>query len=108
MQVPASCGRAAQRRDARRPTLTTTTVPYGPERHEPLAGGAIRALEQLAQAGLVHKCRDCRSLVARLAARQVAALAGRRHGATAFLAWPACGGTAAAAGRPGFPTPDCL
>jgi hypothetical protein len=112
--------------------LKTSTVLYGPERHEPLAGdawseaaaraaierwvavaltdfdpargwrahpredggppgeplcelyggagGAIWALEHLAEAGAVHKRWDFRSFVAGLAAQQVAALADSRHG----------------------------
>jgi len=117
--------------------LTTSTVLYGPERHEPLvgnawnedaaraaiqrwvdvaladfdpargwrahpredggppgeplcevyggAGGAIWALEHLAEAGAVHKRWDFRSFVAGLAAQQVAALADSQHGTAAFL-----------------------
>ena len=117
--------------------MTTSTVLYGPERHEPLvgnawnedaaraaiqrwvdvaladfdpargwrahpredggppgeplcevyggAGGAIWALEHLAEAGAVHKRWDFRSFVAGLAAQQVAALADSQHGTAAFL-----------------------
>jgi hypothetical protein len=117
--------------------LTTSTVLYGPERHEPLAGetwsegaaraaierwvaaaltdfepergwrahpredggppgeplcelyggagGAIWALEHLAQAGAVHKRWDFRGFVARLAEQQVAALADSQHGTASFL-----------------------
>ena len=49
------------------------------------AGGAIWALEHLAQAGAVDKRWDFRSFVAGLAAQQVAALADSRHGTAAFL-----------------------
>ncbi len=117
--------------------MTTSTVLYGPERHEPLAGdawsedaaratierwvtvalidfdpargwrahpredggppgeplcelyggagGAIWALEHLAEAGAVHKRWDFRSFVTGLAAQQVAALADSQHGTAAFL-----------------------
>ena len=117
--------------------MTTSTVLYGPERHEPLAGdawsedaaraaierwvsvaltdfdpargwsahpredggppgeplyelyggagGAIWALEHLAEAGAVHKRWDFRSFVASLAAKQVVALTDSRHGTAAFL-----------------------
>ena len=117
--------------------MTTSTVLYGPERHESLAsdawsegvareaierwvsvaltdfdpargwrahpredggppgeplgelyggaGGAIWALEHLAQAGAVHKRWDFRNFVAGLAAQQVAALADSQHGTAAFL-----------------------
>lgn len=117
--------------------MTTSTVLYGPERHEPLAGdawnedaaraaiqrwvdvaladfdpargwrahpredggppgeplcevyggagGAIWALEHLAEAGAVHKRWDFRNFVAGLAAQQVAALADSQHGTAAFL-----------------------
>jgi Lanthionine synthetase C-like protein len=117
--------------------LTTSTVLYGPERHEPLAGdawnedaaraaiqrwvdvaladfdpargwrahpredggppgeplcevyggagGAIWALEHLAEAGAVHKRWDFSNFVAGLAAQQVAALADSQHGTAAFL-----------------------
>lgn len=117
--------------------MTTSTLLYGPERHEPLAGdawhedaaraaiqrwvdlaladfdpargwrahpredggppgeplcevyggagGAIWALEHLAEAGAVRKRWDFRAFAAGLAAQQVAALADSRHGTASFL-----------------------
>jgi len=49
------------------------------------AGGAIWALEHLAEAGAVSKHWDFSSFVASLAAQQVAALADSKHGTAAFL-----------------------
>jgi Lanthionine synthetase C-like protein len=117
--------------------MTTTTVMFGPERHEPLsgepwsedaaraaiqrwvnlaladfdpargwrahpredggppgeplaelyggAGGAIWALEHLAEAGAVRKDWDFRTFSAGLAAQQVEALADAQHGTASFL-----------------------
>ncbi len=49
------------------------------------AGGAIWALQHLAEAGAVHKHRDFRNFVPGLAAQQVTALADSRHGTASFL-----------------------
>ena len=49
------------------------------------AGGAIWALEHLAEAGAVPKRWDFRNFVAGLAAQQVKALADSRHGTASFL-----------------------
>ncbi len=49
------------------------------------AGGAIWALEHLAQAGAVRRRWDFRDFVTGLAAQQVAALADSQHGTAAFL-----------------------
>jgi hypothetical protein len=49
------------------------------------AGGAIWALEHLAQAGAVDKRWDFRSFVVGLAAQQVVALADSEHGTASFL-----------------------
>lgn len=49
------------------------------------AGGAIWALEHLAQAGAVAKRWDFRDFAAGLAARQVTALADNQHGTASFL-----------------------
>jgi hypothetical protein len=63
----------------------------GGPRGEPLqelyggAGGAIWALEHLAQAGAVDKRWDFRSFVVGLAAQQVVALADSEHGTASFL-----------------------
>lgn len=117
--------------------MTTSTMLYGPERHEPLAddawneaaaraaiqrwvdsaltdfdpargwrahpredggppgeplaelyggaGGAIWALEHLAEAGAVDKRWDFRRFAAGLAAQQIAALADAQHGTASFL-----------------------
>ncbi len=58
---------------------------------EPLAelygggGGAVWALEHLAEAGVVPRCWDFREFVRRLPAQQVAALATAQHGTASFL-----------------------
>ena len=49
------------------------------------AGGAIWALEHLAEVGAVHKRWDFRDFVAGLAEKQVSALADSRHGSASFL-----------------------
>ena len=49
------------------------------------AGGAVWALEHLAEAGAVHKRWDFRNFVAGLAARQVTALTDSPHGTASFL-----------------------
>jgi hypothetical protein len=49
------------------------------------AGGAIRALEHLAQAGAIHRRWDFRSFVTGLAVQQVAVLADSQHGTASFL-----------------------